>query len=472
MVAAVAAAGALGAALRRFPGILTRRAAATASHVHETADAVVLVLAFAAGRQGRVAALVVDFVMSHMGRERRLDSHSPVPKREGAGCDCGTEHAVHYVCTPRQAAIAARMLRYAGADTQGPARPRTELCETPLPVLLSHALCAFEDGYRQAVGGNPALPSIGLWANLLRAVPDAGLDRRDLPARTVLSVRGARAVLRDLQRRGWLTSDKLGRGTYLLRLTAAGRHARDAAPKLVANIERRWRRRFGAGEVAALRAALADIVGKFDVCLPWHLTGYGPGDASITGGGHLPGVVGPPRIPTHGADWPVVLRKDAVQPRRQPLPALLSEALAAFTVDYEWDAFGYGAGLGSTSNLLQFVKNGGMALAEAGARGDVRGNGKAGLERHLVVAVAPGKPSDGSRRVFLTPKGQRARDSHAHLVVAVEQDWQRRYGKAVAALRQTLERLDRRLGDGWPNYPNTTAWFFESLVASGTPRRP
>lgn len=464
-------AGALGAALRAFPGIVTRRAVATASHVHETGDEVVVVLAFAAGRQGQVAALALDFIMSRMGRERRLDSRAPVRQREGPGCGCGTPNAVHYVCTPRQAQIAARMLRYAGAATQGPSRPRTQLLAVPLPVLLSHALCAFENDYRQSAGDSPDLPSMGLWANVLRAIPDAGLDRRELPKRTILSLRGMRAVVRDLERRGWLTSDKLGRGAYLLRLTAAGREARDAGPRLVGNVERRWRRRFGTGEVAALHAALADIVGQFDICWPWCLTGYGPGDASVTGGGHTLGAVGPPRIPSHGADWPVVLRKDAARVRRRPLPALLSEALAAFTVDYEWDAFGYGAGLGSTSNLLQFVKGPGMALEEAAARGDVRGNGKSGLERHLVVVVEPGTPADGSRRVYLTPKGQRARDSHAHLVVAVEHDWQRRYGKAVAALRQVLERLDRQLGEGWPNYPNTTAWFLESLVVGGAAAR-
>lgn len=466
-----AAGGALGAALRGFPGIVTRRAVGTASHVHETAGEVVVVLVFAAGRTGQVATLVVDFIMSHMGRDRRLDSHAPVQQHTGPGCGCGTPNAVHYVCTPRQAAIAARMLRYASADTQGPSRPHALLSSVPLPVLLSHALCAFRDGYRQAVGEDLSLPSMGLWANVLRAIPDAGLDRRELPARTVLSLRGMRAVLRDLERRRWLTSDKQGRGVHLLRLTASGRQARDAGPRLVANVERRWRRRFGTGEVAALHTALADIARQFDVCWPWSLTGYGPGDASVTGGGHVPGVVGPPRIPPHGADWPVVLRKGGGAARRPPLPALLSEVLAAFTMDYEWDAFGYGAGLWSTSNLLQFVKASGMALEEAAARGDVRGNGKSGLERHLVVVVESGKPGDGSRRVHLTPKGQRARDSHAYLVEAVEQDWQRRYGKAVAALRQVLERLDRQLGEGWPNYPDTTAWFLESLVVGGAAAR-
>ena len=471
MAAIPASGGALGAALRAFPGIVTRRPATAASHVHESKDEVVVALVFASGRQGRVAALVVDFIMSRMGRERRLDGHAPVPRSERPACRCGTPNADYYVCTPRQAAIAARMLRYAGADTQGPARPRAPRLAAPLPVLLSHALCAFEDEYRRAQGEDLALPSIGLWANVLRAIPDAGLERRELPARTVISLRGMRAVLRDLERRGWLASEKMGRGACRLRLTAAGRRARDAAPKIVANVERRWRRRFGAGEMTALRAALTDIVRQLDVRWPWWLTGYGPGDASVTGGGHVPGALGPPRIPAHGADWPVVLREGAATAGRPPLPALLSETLAAFTADYEWDAFGYGAGLGSTSNLLQFVKAAGMTLEEAAARGEVRGNGKAGLERHLVVVVEPGRPNDGSRRVHLTPKGQRARDSHAYLVAAVERDWRRRYGKAAAALRQALERLDRQLGDGWPNYPDTTAWFLESLIAGGEASR-
>ena len=470
MPTAADAADILRGTLRAFPGIVTRRVAAEGSHAHAVDEKVIVALVFASGPQGRVARLVIDFIMSHMGRERRLDSHAPVARSEKPKGHWGTPDADYYLCEPRQATIAARMLRYASADTQGPKRPRAQPIDWPLPVLLSHAFVAFEKEYRQLAAAQDDAPSLGIWGNVLRAIPEAGLDKRELPGRTVLSLRGMRAVLRDLERRGWLQVEKQGRGAYLLRLTSAGQRAQALAPKLMATVERRWRRRFGAELFTTLQQSLADIVRQFDVCWPWYLTGYGPGDSSVTGGSHVPASAGPPRIPAHGADWPVVIRNAAQTKAKVPLLALLSEALAGFASDYRSDAFGYGAGLGDTSNLLASIKGTGMALEEAAAQGDVSGNGKSGMERHLVVVVEPGKPKDGSRRVYLTPKGQRARDSHAYLVVAVEKAWQRRYGKAVPALRKALLRLDPQLGDGLPNYPNTTAWYWESLLIGGQKR--
>ena len=170
----------------------------------------------------------------------------------------------------------------------------------------------------------------------------------------------------------------------------------------------------------------------------------------------------------------MVLREPGARARWLPLPALLSQALAAFTIDYEWDILGYGAGLNATSNLLQFIGDDGMPLARAAALGEVRGNGKAGLERHLVAVVAAGKPRDGSRLVYLTPKGQRARDSHGFLLAAVERDWQVRYGRTgrTEALREALEALDQDLSDDLPNYPSPTAWIWHSMnIASGVERK-
>ena len=221
----------------------------------------------------------------------------------------------------------------------------------------------------------------------------------------------------------------------------------------------------------AVREALAALVAQFDIELPWCLTGYGPADASITGGNHIAAEPGPPRIPHHGQDWPVVLRKPNTDVSQQPLPALLSQALAGFTIDYEWEIFGYGAGLNATANLLQHVSDKGISLSDATARGEVSGNGKAGAERHLVAVVEPGKPRDMTRRVLLTPKGKRARDSYAYLVTQVERDWHERYGGCVQELRTALEAIDGELGEGLPNYPDTTKWFFHSMVAASPFRK-
>ena len=464
----------IAAALRTFPGIATASEDDAGSRAHVDGDRVVFVLRFEATQEGEVARMVVDFIFSHMGEGRRLDSRTPIPaEREPLG-DRAMRDSTRYACSHQQAANAVRMLRYASPRTQGPARPRTILRAQPLSSLLSHVFAAFDRDYEDA--RRLPQPSLGIWSNVLRAIPDAGLSRRELPKRTILSRRGASAVVRDLERLRWLTVEKIEskRGAAMLHLTSAGRAARDAAPKLIESVESDWETRFGPQRMATLCQALAALVAQFDIELPWYLTGYGLADASVTGGNHIAAKPGPPRIPHHGKDWPVVLRppgNPSAAPSSFPLPALVSQALAAFTIDYEWDIFGYGAGLQATANLLQYTPDDGISLGDASARGDVRGNGKAGLERHLVVVVEPGRPSDSSRRVLLTPKGKRARDSHAHLLTQVERDWHERYGTCVQELRTTLESLDDQLGEGLPNYPTTTAWFFQSMVAGSAAAR-
>lgn len=462
---AAATAGALRTTLDSFPGIAP--ATGGDSQVRVQDDGIVLALCFDDDMEGKAALTVVDFIMSRMGEGRRLDGRAPV--RPVPGSEHG-ERARTYRCTPAQASTFERMVRYASPLPQGPARPRTTLAAAPLSVLLSHAFVAFERDY-QATPSKQVKPSLGIWANVLRAIPDDGLPRNALCKRTILSRRGAQAVLRDLERLGWLRIEASGRKSALW-LTALGREARDAAPLLLQQLEASWRKRFGREVMQALRQALAAVVAGCDVELPWCLTGYGLADASVTGGGHVRAQPGPPRIPQHGADWPVVRREAGFDASELPLPALLSQALAAFAIDYEWDIFGYGAGLNATSNLLQHIPDEGTTLAQASALGEVRGNGKAGLERHLVVVVEAGKPRDMNRRVLLTPKGRRARDSHAYLVTQVERDWRERCGEtSVAMLRDALEELDGQLGQNLPNYPSTTEWFWHSMNAGAAAMR-
>ena len=455
--------------LEAFPG-LVKAGPSTGSHVHEDGDRVLFAVGFENAAAGRTARLVVDFIMSGMGNGRRLDGRAPVRPNAALACSCAPPNALFYSCNAQQAATFARMLAYASPRPQGPARPSTRLATKPLSALLGHAFAAFEEDCAKAADDDLAKPSLGIWSNVLRAIADDGLPQRDLPRRTILSRRATRAVLRDLERLGWLAVDRRQRGGYL-RLTDAGRRVRAAGAAIVRDVEQAWRCRFGTRRVDALGDALAGLVRQLDVELPWCLTGYGLADASVTGGSHVAGSIGPPRIPAHGQDWPVVLREPGSDARRLPLPALVAQALTAFAIDYEWDIFGYGAGLYATSNLLRFVGDDGMPLGRAAALGEVRGNGKAGLERHLVVVVEPGKPRDMSRRVYLTPKGARARDSHDYLTIAVERDWRKRYGDCVRALRDALEDMDRDLGPDLPDYPSPTAWLWHAMTTASAVAR-
>ena len=145
-------------------------------------------------------------------------------------------------------------------------------------------------------------------------------------------------------------------------MTAQGGDARERAAALVKTVEDGWRGRFGGESVDRLRLALASVVDRLPIELPHYLTGYGAGDPSITGGDYLPEQPGPPRIPAHGQDWPVVLREEGDDAGQLPLPALLSEVLAAFSVDYERERLG---SLQAASNFLRFVGDDGVTLERA-----------------------------------------------------------------------------------------------------------
>lgn len=449
-------------ALDDFPGIASVGGDG-GSRVTASADRVNFAFVFVDDVHGETARLVVDFIMSHMGEGRRLDGRAPVPAVPDA------DGAVVYDCSRQQATVFARALTYASAEPMGPALPDAVLGSTALGVLLSHAFAAFSRDYESKIARRAEAPSLGVWSNVLRVVADDGVSQRDMPKLAVLSRRGLRGVLRDVERLGWVSAVKRGRDRQL-RPTPIGRRVRDSGRAFVAEVEADWHRDSGS-RLRTLREALAALVCQLDIELPWCLTGYGAADESVTGGDYIAADVGPPRVPHHGQDWPVVLRDATTDASALPLSALLSQALAAFTIDFEWDIRGYGAGLSATSNLLQFVGDDGIPVGQASQLGEVDGSGKAGLERHLVAVVVPGERRDRTRRVYLTPKGKRARDSYPCRVMAVERDWRSRYGSCVDTLRRALEALAGDFGDDLPNYPPTTEWFYHSMRAGSAAMR-
>ena len=149
-----------------------------------------------------------------------------------------------------------------------------------------------------------------------------------------------------------------------------------------------------------------------------------------------------------------------------PLSAMLSKVLAAFTVDYEEAHLGP---LGVASVFLAQVPGDAISLGRASAICDVAGTGRSAPERHLCVVVAPGRPRDGNRMVYLTPKARRIRDSHPALVMDIEGHWREAFGAGVLdGLRDALETLDADTIPGTPDYPDARAWLHPtSLKARG-----
>lgn len=343
------------------------------------------------------------------------------------------------------------VLRFVSVATRKNTPPRT------LPALLTHALVAFTRDYE----GSPDVPRLVVFSNMLRVIDDNGVDIKALPGLARISQRAVRVALRDLERDGWLTVKpvKKTKGLKIARLTAAGQRARDAGHAQIGSIEQDWPARYGKKRIGDLRAWLQALVRQIDVELPHYPTGYGQGDSSFTGGNYVAADPGPPRIPGHGEEWPIVLRNDPDAVSTLPLPALLSQALVAFTIDYDSDTESVFGGLGGAVTFFRFVGDAGMPLGEASQIGDVIGTGRSNLERHRLVDVEPGKPHGAGRLVTLTSRGKRVRDGYPGRVAEIEQNWRANHGaKIIDGLRKTLEALDDRLENDLPDFPDTNTW--------------
>lgn len=434
-----------------FPGIVTPARDVHGSHLHLPVadfDTIVVVMSFENTVAGRAAELLVDFIMSARGGR----------KDTSLACDCAAEGSVFYGCTKAQLRAFARYLDYGSHRPMGGARPQTELSSMPLSVLLSHALSSFTRDYHQPASAEQTIPNLGIWSNVLRLLEGEGLDQRELGKLAILSRRASKVAVRNAAAQGWLTVKTVPkvRGLKVLQLTADGRTARAAGESRIDETEQAWRDRFGHERVDQLRSSLAALAGQFEIELPHYLTGYGPLDLQVTGGDHIPEQSGPPRIPAHGQEWPVVLCEADHAASDLPLPALLSQVLAAFTIDYERERLGWLA----TASCVLHPLDDNSTLGQLSASG-VKGTGKPLLERHLIVVVEPGKPRDMNRRVYLTPKGRRMRDSYPYAVMEIEHNWNSRYGaEQLANLRTTLESLEDDFEPALPDYPNNTAWFF------------
>jgi DNA-binding HxlR family transcriptional regulator len=290
-----------------------------------------------------------------------------------------------------------------------------------------------------------------MWFGVLRVIDPGGVPKRDIPALARLSTRTVRQALETARRRGWVAVETVGDSSPRVRLTTSGDSAREVWESMVADVEIAWSARAGSDKVAKLRSRLAAVVDRLDLEFPHYPISYGPADRSVTGGSLEEGQDGPPRIPSHGADWRPVVRGDIVTVSRLPITALLSQALVAFTIDCD------GAGFGSLAVMegiaAAFGKDVAVRLDDLPTSLGVAGSGRSGLERHGFVVVQPDSAHPRERVVMLTEKGQRARDARGVVVRGVESDWRVRYGRQrIAGLRAALADVDRDLDPSLPHH--------------------
>ena len=323
--------------------------------------------------------------------------------------------------------------------------------EVDLSALLSRALVAFtiefdnesehRNAHRTTVGSRgeanapshrgPWLVSQVMWENVMRHVDAEGVTVQELHARA----RTRRDSLGGLQRWGYVvvtpaSSDPRRARTAppkagdLVRPTAAGRNAQAVWRPLAAEVEARWRTRFGELWIEVLRRSLQAVVDQFEVDLPLYLpivypTNNGKADVPEPRGGEGAGGAG-----GAGLD----------------LSALLSRALLHFTIDFERQSR---ISLPISANTLRVLDDRGVRVRDlpvlTGVSKEANAMVVGFLQRHGCVVVEPDPAASRGKIIRLTSKGRNGQDKYLRLLAATEEHWGLRFGRCIVTdLRKAL----------------------------------
>jgi methyltransferase (TIGR00027 family) len=347
-----------------------------------------------------------------------------------------------------QAAARGERLRSAGLLTAsaGPRTlaPTTAADSLALSALLSQALVAFTIEFdneaehrlphRTTAGGASGhgdgawLVSLVMWENCMRFVGQEPITVAELErlARTSTNLDGMR-------RWGYITIDGTAKKVHpgrpgpgaVLRATPRGLQAREVWQPMSGLIERRWRERFGAGQVGRLRDALLAVVSSLDPGLPDCLPILGQDLAS------------------RGPDPALPPRSGRVDLAGLPLSALLSRVLLSFALDCERES---ALSLAVSANLLRVLGAGGTRLRDLPALAGISKEAvrwAMGILIRARLAVEEPDPAASRGKVArLTPGGTGARQAHLDLLGTIEERWRGRLGAdAIAAFRRPLEAL-------------------------------
>jgi DNA-binding MarR family transcriptional regulator len=327
-----------------------------------------------------------------------------------------------------------------------------------LPTALSQALIAFtiefDNEFEHRVehhtgnrkGAGVWLTSMVMWSNFMRLIPAGGVPLRAVEAN------GRITNFDGLQRWGYIRVEPADQTVHP---EPGGRRAQEVWRPLADEIEERWRVRFGDAAVDELRQALSSVA---DPALPLYLPVLGYADGMRAG--HVRGAPG------------------AVA---EDLAALLSQALLAFTLEYEDES---DLSLALSADVLRVLSVDGVPVRDMPARSGVSKEAITAavgfLQRSGYAAVEPDSAS-GAKLVRLTDQGLAAQAKHARLAKAVERRWRKRLGpgfdrlsKALVTGQQLAVGL-RPYPDGWRAARNPYRARTEAVLAdpaSALPRYP
>ena len=141
----------------------------------------------------------------------------------------------------------------------------------PLPTLLSQALVAFtielDSQFELKQPTGTWLTSYVMWANFLQYVEGGGTTYGELQERACVTKEQLHVMSGGMARWGYVTVSPgatKAKADQRVVMTFPGRTAQDLWRPLAEAIEVRWRDRFGAEPVAALRTALHEFVDQVD----------------------------------------------------------------------------------------------------------------------------------------------------------------------------------------------------------------
>jgi DNA-binding MarR family transcriptional regulator len=317
--------------------------------------------------------------------------------------------------------------------------------DRPLATLLSQVLIAFTIEFdnefeRQMMASpyRPFLVSIVMWANFMRFVPADGIKVRELA-----SVAGAskpiHPSLPGMERWGYVSVQrdaadnrpKPPRADYIVRPGLTGQKAQEIWQTLPGVIEDRWRERFGADVIDGLTESVRALVHQIDVDLPHYL---------------------PVIAPTNGFFAVVNEREHGEADEARSLPTLLSQALLAFTIDFERDSE---LSLPMSANFVRVLDEKGVPVRDlprlSGVSKEAISMSLRFLEKNGYVSLEPDPNESRTKLARLTPKGLKAQNDYHARLAEVEELWRSRFGEdTIRNLRESIERVigERRFPDG------------------------
>jgi hypothetical protein len=201
----------------------------------------------------------------------------------------------------------------------------------------------------------------------------------------------------------------------MVRLTERGRKACEIWPPLFDEIEQRWVTRFGEDHLGGLRRALEDVVTQIDIELPQALLEVGELEGSY-----------PPRRARDAGSF--------------SLPALLSQLLLSFTIEFERESR---APLWLCANTLRVL--GEKSIRESDIPRLTGGSPETsgiGWQIKPYIVIEPDPAAKRGKVVRLSPLGLATQQIYRDLNAAIEKRWEAKFGRdKIGRLRESLREL-------------------------------